>query len=290
MEPSMTESDNDAFMFDQSSSILQQESLTPVNSIKTNEGTNDQVHFNTVLNRIEPASTQDEADIDVEILSDIEKQSKDLKQFEDEIKAGFDKGIEAAIQAGKAFFEINKRKLFAEFDNFKEYCKGRWGIGKSSAYRLISVYEIHRDVLSPIGDNILPTLTHASQYRALAILKDPDPQLKVLKHLATEYPNKSPTAKEITETIEYLKLKPPKIQKSIQKTNSAEGSGNNVSQEPSVSELSVEKEQLCMEAVSKLEKIMMLVSDFRKARENQPIAEGESAIARLFDILEVDLK
>lgn len=72
------------------------------------------------------------------------------------------------VNVGRALKEIRDQRLYkkALYDTFELYVRGRWDMGRSHAYRLITFYEVIRN-LSPIGD-ILPV--NESQVRPFAKL------------------------------------------------------------------------------------------------------------------------
>ena len=73
---------------------------------------------------------------------------------------------------GKALKEVRDDRLYREllFDNFDDYLKNRWDMGRSHAYRLIEASAVI-DNLSPIGD-VLPE--NEAQLRPLAQLNPID--------------------------------------------------------------------------------------------------------------------
>lgn len=55
------------------------------------------------------------------------------------------------IVVGEALSEIQSERLYRdEYGSFSDYCKERWGWGKSYAYRIITAAEVK---MSPIGDS-----------------------------------------------------------------------------------------------------------------------------------------
>lgn len=70
------------------------------------------------------------------------------------------------IEVGAALSAIRDAKLYrADFATFEDYCKARWGMARSKAYRYIEAAEVAGH-LSPIGD--IPA--RESQVRPLAAL------------------------------------------------------------------------------------------------------------------------
>lgn len=69
---------------------------------------------------------------------------------------------------GNALLAIRDKRLYREqYGTFEEYCRGRWGLGRAHAYRLIEGASVIAN-LSPMGD-ILPTSER--QARALTRLE-----------------------------------------------------------------------------------------------------------------------
>ena len=65
------------------------------------------------------------------------------------------KNLAAFVEVGQALFGIREDRLYRDaHKTFEEYCRDRWDIGKSQAYRLIASAEAVAN-LSPIGD-VLP--------------------------------------------------------------------------------------------------------------------------------------
>ena len=62
---------------------------------------------------------------------------------------------ERFCQIGRALKEIRDGRLYKQalFETFEAYIRARWDIGRSQAYRLITSYEVIRN-LSPIGDTL----------------------------------------------------------------------------------------------------------------------------------------
>lgn len=112
---------------------------------------------------------------------------------------------ERFFQIGRALKEIRDGRLYKQalFETFQAYTRARWDIGRSQAYRLITSYEVIRN-LSPIGDK-LPA--NESQVRPLAQLESCE-QRKVWK----DFMNSGTllTAHNIRKFIDDRKPKPQK--------------------------------------------------------------------------------
>ena len=112
---------------------------------------------------------------------------------------------ERFCEIGRALKEIRDGRFYknALFETFEEYTRARWDIGRSQAYRLITSYEVIRN-LSPIGDK-LPA--NESQVRPLAQLESCE-QRKAWKDFMNS--GIELTAHNIRKFIDARKSKPQK--------------------------------------------------------------------------------
>jgi len=70
------------------------------------------------------------------------------------------------VEVGAALTEIRDCGLYkAKYKDFEEYCRDRWGYGRTHAYRLIDAAGVISD-LSPIGDEV-PRPANEAQVREL---------------------------------------------------------------------------------------------------------------------------
>lgn len=107
-------------------------------------------------------------------------------------------GFETFVKVGNALLEIRDSRLYrAHYGTFEEYCRGRWGIERAHAYRLIDAAEVVNN-LSPIGD-ILPA--NESQARPLSKLTT-QYQREVWPTIVDTAPNGHITTAHIEHTIE----------------------------------------------------------------------------------------
>jgi hypothetical protein len=61
------------------------------------------------------------------------------------------------VEVGNALLSIRDNRLYRiTHRTFEAYCKGKWGMKKSHAYRLIDAASVAVN-LSPMGDNPKPT-------------------------------------------------------------------------------------------------------------------------------------
>jgi hypothetical protein len=75
------------------------------------------------------------------------------------------KGLQTFVAVGEALLDIRDKKLYrGQYKKFEGYCKERWGIAKSQAYRIMEAAEMVGD-LSPNGGQMIE---NERQARALA--------------------------------------------------------------------------------------------------------------------------
>ncbi len=85
-----------------------------------------------------------------------------------ELEKIIEHGLAKFVEVGKALLEIRDSRLYRETHvTFEAYCRERWRMSRSHAYRQIKAAEI-AGLLSPIGD--IPVTE--SQARALALMRD----------------------------------------------------------------------------------------------------------------------
>jgi hypothetical protein len=71
-----------------------------------------------------------------------------LRELEDVI----DRGLSTFVEVGEALLEIRDGRLYrSTHATFEDYCRDRWRMGRSHAYRLMEGAEVVR-LLSPMGD------------------------------------------------------------------------------------------------------------------------------------------
>jgi hypothetical protein len=115
-----------------------------------------------------------------------------------ELEAIVDRGLQTFYEVGKALMEIQEKKLYREtHKTFVAYCRNRWGMGKSTAYRCISAAQVMEN-LSPIGDKIPKK---ESQVRPLAQLP-PALQLEIWQQAVDLSPTGIPTAAEVQRLVD----------------------------------------------------------------------------------------
>lgn len=110
-------------------------------------------------------------------------------------------GLETFIEVGQALMIIRDKRLYrADHGTFEHYCRDKWGMQKSNAYRLVSAAEVISN-LSPIGD-ILPQTE--SQARPLTKI-EPELQPVIWNEVVQE--NETITAQKVEQAVgKYLDL------------------------------------------------------------------------------------
>lgn len=106
-----------------------------------------------------------------------------------------ERGIDAFMDVGSALIAIRDDKLYrATHGTFEDYCRARWDMSRSYAYRTIGAAEVIEN-LSPIGD-ILPV--NEAQTRPLVKL-EPEQQREAWADAVEHAPDGKPTAAAVTK-------------------------------------------------------------------------------------------
>jgi hypothetical protein len=107
-------------------------------------------------------------------------------------------GLTTFVEVGAALAEIRDSRLYREtHKNFTDYCRERWGMDRTHAYRLVDAAEAVRN-LSPIGDNAaVPLPATESQARPLTSLP-PEQQREVWKKAVETAPTNGNGEPKIT--------------------------------------------------------------------------------------------
>lgn len=81
-------------------------------------------------------------------------------------------GLQTFVEVGTALAEVRDSRLYrAEWDTFENYCDARWGLERSSAYRLIEAASVV-SAIADTGASVLPS--NVAQTRELAAVPEPD--------------------------------------------------------------------------------------------------------------------
>jgi hypothetical protein len=106
------------------------------------------------------------------------------------------RGIGTFLEVGSALAEIRESRLYRDtHQSFAVYCRDRWTMGKSHAYRLIDASAIVSQT-SPMGD--FPVTERA--VREIPKGTDPVEAAEIIQE-ASERTNGKPTAKAIREVV-----------------------------------------------------------------------------------------
>jgi hypothetical protein len=108
-----------------------------------------------------------------------------------------EKGINTFYEVGKALAEIrysSPRLYRVSHNNFEDYCKERWGMGRNYANKLIAAATVKENLgtIVPISE---------SQLRPLAAIKDPEKQREVWKEVVETAPNGKVTAAHVESVV-----------------------------------------------------------------------------------------
>jgi hypothetical protein len=141
------------------------------------------------------------------------------------IETMIERGFKSFVESGKALAVVRDEKLYrASYKTFDEYCKGRWGLERSYADRLIKSAEVVNrivDKTTPMGvktetatlqdSRVLPVPTNERQTRELA--KAPkDEQAEVWQEVvATTAVPTAAVVKAVVEKRKKAKAKPDTV-------------------------------------------------------------------------------
>lgn len=94
-----------------------------------------------------------------------------FRKYEQTINKGLCQRETRFFEVGTALETVQRKQLFKDYGytGFDDYCRKRWGIARSQAYRLIDAARVMQ-MLSPIGDTMPCLPTRESQVRPLARL------------------------------------------------------------------------------------------------------------------------
>lgn len=123
-----------------------------------------------------------------------------------ELESRIERGLETFVDVGLALMEIRDSRLYREggHTTFEHYCRERWKIGQSQAYRLLDAARVAKVLTesSPIGE--LPD--NEFQARELARLKEPETIREVWQEVRESTPE--PTARDIRQAVD-RRINPP---------------------------------------------------------------------------------
>ncbi len=122
-------------------------------------------------------------------------EGKELARLEAIIK----KSLTTFIEVGTALMEIRESKLYRPHDTFEDYCKNRWGIGRTYAHRLMQATEIVGDLSKMLPSGNIPETE--SQARPLSKLPKEE-QAAAWKEATETAPNGHVTAKHVEKVVQ----------------------------------------------------------------------------------------
>lgn len=119
----------------------------------------------------------------------------DLMEWEKPIEAG----LRSFVEVGNALAAIRDGKKYkaAGYTTFDDYCRQRWGIAKSQAYRSIQAAAVIGE-MSPVGD-VLPRTER--QVRPLAAVADPEERAAIWEQAVENSGGEQPTAAEVAAVV-----------------------------------------------------------------------------------------
>lgn len=101
----------------------------------------------------------------------VETLGKAHRERLDHLEQIINSGLRAFVRVGEALTEIRREHYYrAEHATFESYCRDRWEMSGTQAYRLIDAAAVVAIIASPNGEKIPPPVNEA-QARALAPLK-----------------------------------------------------------------------------------------------------------------------
>ena len=108
-----------------------------------------------------------------------------------------EKGQKHFLEVGNALLIIRNVKLYkSTFETFAEYCKQRWGYGKSYAYYLIGSAKVSQNL-----STMVDTATSERQVRSLTTLKSKRKQRLVWKRAKRKAKGGEPTSEDVEEAV-----------------------------------------------------------------------------------------
>jgi len=147
----------------------------------------------TVLESEETAKveSQDKAPLSAEECTLLQEQEKVIET-----------GIKQFLLVGEALRQIKEAELHRNLGTFDEYCKVRWNLGASYAYRLIESAEcmaVLKEEADTAGYSVLPA--NESQVRELVRLKKPGRQVTAWKNAVKKADGNAVTAEVVAKVV-----------------------------------------------------------------------------------------
>jgi hypothetical protein len=130
------------------------------------------------------------------------------------VRLHLERKVERAFyEAGLALRELRDRRLYrSTHKTFEEYCKDRFGFGRSRSYRLIDAVTVVENLadnseMLPIGQQILPTTER--QVRPLTKL-EPEQQREAWSKAVESAGGKVPSGRIVKDIVQIIKEKTQK--------------------------------------------------------------------------------
>jgi hypothetical protein len=116
----------------------------------------------------------------------------------EDLEVVIERGLSSFVEVGSALMQIRDERLYrAEHDTFEDYCRERWGFGRTYAHRVIESAEVVS--LLPMVNTPMPASER--QARALRPLKAEPEKMAEAMTRAAEVTGGKPTAEAISEAV-----------------------------------------------------------------------------------------
>lgn len=117
------------------------------------------------------------------------------------LEAAIERNLAGFVEVGRALAEIRDSRLYREtHETFEAYCRDRWQLSRSQAYRQIAAAEVFQQV-SPIGDKLGAVPAIESQARPLAKI-DADQRAEVWEAVVKAAPKVDGKPRITAELVE----------------------------------------------------------------------------------------
>ena len=116
-------------------------------------------------------------------------------------------GLKAVVAVEDALLMIHEGRLYrGTHSTFEAYCKDRWNLSRSTAYRYIGASKV-KNHLSPLGDRIDLSKLPKSAFRHLTSLSSSDCERVMTKVIEGANSGQRVTAKMVSEKVQALSAK-----------------------------------------------------------------------------------
>lgn len=142
----------------------------------------------------------------------------EFARLEKQIQRDIDAATPLFVRIAKALEQIRDTRLYrADYDDFRSYCRERWGKDHGYVYRLINAATVTDNLAAlPIGSANTPAILpmNESQARPLVGL-EPDQQREAWSGAVESAGGKQPTAKQVQASAEKVAPKAPAEPKDV---------------------------------------------------------------------------